>query len=925
MLIDELEQILNKDSTTSWRIASDFRTTANLRNGDYLSLSCKVCGFNIRHTLGNIKYTLFSNPNHSSCRNCKTIAKKKETSNNLLVKAKKIMAESTGFPWFLDKDRIDRDLIYHVKSPLPLICKTCGETKEHSYSNILTAIHSPGHIVCHNCKVKQQLLLKLTRWRTEIRRNSSNEYDLDITITPLGYKIIHQICGRPFYVKSPGSFKNAKCPACEDNAGNILERIKDDVELGDYITMRTSGQLTLHTVDRSAKLLIVSCNHHPEQGSYQLPWKSFLISKQNKGTMLCRHCRKQRLRKTSFEEYSQRIEDFRLKITPADILEKVDAKEKILHWCTSNPRHPPFLATPEEVLFKNKRCAFCYDNVSFHKDYDFIKAYIEMDEDRFYTHSGRKFRLLSSRPEIEAQIKLLSQIGQIRIRVNELTCHLHDEYEVSWSDFRHRNVGCTQCTRENNVSYAHSYYQALLAYFNLDYVAEYPIKISPKKTYRVDFMLSTSPNYLEIDSSIHVGKGWFKDEEDNYAYQERDRMKNDLLGNNIERIKLYDDKNKHLPMQAQLRIIEKAFLDRALQNDLPIESEDIEAAKRDPEFFRNAKIVAHIKRLEYFHNDHIEFNHANHLSVLHLYDMDETEFYCKIHGKTFFRKFITVAKLHFLCPVCKEQIKLGNQQFYYMNKEKIQQIANIVNIRFDEKIMIDTEDWGNKVSFFLTLVFPVSVRDGHKTILLSLNELLCAEVPEIKNRLMQINNPDSFKKIKHKRYITNYEPVLIHKIYHKERSDQHKLSKVMLEEYQNKAKSINRLMKDKQQNGYIESLIDNNERSLKPYIHKSESEARRCLGTFDRKIIPFFSQSTEMDLLTLREHYAYNKQFLLIKRKSCGHRFYCSWNWTMCRKRDGKGIQCQHKDCFDNYYKEVYKSGNKISNPEILIPRQSIS
>ncbi|WP_298648894.1 hypothetical protein [uncultured Proteiniphilum sp.] len=917
MLIEELEQVLSDNLTTNWSIAPGFRATANLRNRDYIPLSCKVCGFNTRHTLGNLKHHLFNNPNHCSCRDCKAIPKKKERNENFLLKAEKIMSESTSFPWLLDRVRIDKDHVYHAKSRLPLICKTCGEPKNHTYSNILTAIDSPGHIVCRNCKFKQQLLLKLKRWRTEIRRNSSNEYDL-ISVTPLGYKIIHQICGKSFYVKSPKSFKNAKCPTCRDYAGNILERIKDDVDLRDYIAKQTSGQLTLHSVDRFTKLLIVSCNHHPEQGSYQLSWKSFRISKRNKGAMLCNLCNKQRLRKTSFEEYNHKIANFKLKIAPVDTSEKIDTKEKILHWCTSNSKHPSFLATPEEVLFKNKRCAFCYENVSFHKDYDFIKAYIEMDEDRFYTHSGKKFRLLSSRSEIEGQIRPFSQIGQIRIRVNELTCHLHDEYEVSWSDFRHRNVGCTQCTRENHVSYVHSYYQALLAYFNLDYVAEYPIKIGPKKTYRVDFMLTTTPNYLEIDSSIHVGKGWFRSEKDIYAYQERDRIKNNLLGNNLERIKLYDDKNKHLPMQTQLRIIERAFLDRAIQNNLPIQSENIEAAKRDPEFFRNARIVAHIKRLEYFHKDHIEFKHADHLSMLHLHDMGETEFYCKIHGKTFLRKFYSVAKLYFLCPICKDQIKLGKQQSYYMSEEKIQQISSIVNIRFDDKIVIDSDHWGDKVSFFLTLVFPVSVRNEHKTILLFLNELLCSEVAEIKNRLKQINNPDSFRKVKHKRYIPNYEPVRIDKIDQKERSALYKLSKIMLGEYQNKAKSINRLMKDEQQNDYIESLIDNNEKSLKPYIHKSESEAKGCLGTFDRKIIPFFSQSEEMELLTLREHYAYNKQYLLIKRKSCGHRFYCSWNWIMCRRRDGKGIQCQHKDCFDKYYKEVYKSGNKISNQEIL-------
>jgi|GEM_PF-1380086 len=51
MLIDELEQILDENSTTSWRIASGFSVITNLKNEDYIPLSCKVFGFNTRHTL----------------------------------------------------------------------------------------------------------------------------------------------------------------------------------------------------------------------------------------------------------------------------------------------------------------------------------------------------------------------------------------------------------------------------------------------------------------------------------------------------------------------------------------------------------------------------------------------------------------------------------------------------------------------------------------------------------------------------------------------------------------------------------------------------------------------------------------------------------------------------------------------------------
>ena len=63
---------------------------------------------------------------------------------------------------------------------------------------------------------------------------------------------------------------------------------------------------------------------------------------------------------------------------------------------------------------------------------------------------------------------------------------------------------------------------------------------------------------------------------------------------------------------------------------------------------------------------------------------------------------------------------------------------------------------------------------------------------------------------------------------------------------------------------------------------------------------------------------SHNKQYLLLRDLRCGHRFYCSWNWITVRQKMNKGIQCQHKDCFDVYYKQAYRPGNKMPGNKIL-------
>ncbi|SHM75754.1 hypothetical protein [Mucilaginibacter sp. OK098] len=916
MLLNEFEQLLDHNKATDWMIAPGLYVPESLNNKDYIVFKCKTCGSIKRHSVGNVKYSLLNDPYHCRCQICRLKINQELTSLRLLKKAEAAMAESAGFPWYLDGSKINHDVFYNVKTPLPLLCKTCNNLKMHSFSNVLTAIKKPGHIICQPCSENQRLKLKLEKWRQKVNLITCNEYDLDTSITASGYKVIHLLCGKFYYIRVPNSLKKGLCPFCKQTNTSIFQRLKDENQLITYIAQKTADQLKLHQVNKADKILVVSCNLHPKQGTYPLPWSSFVISHRKKGPMLCPLCNKQRLRRTTYEQYNRQLEKIQLRIEMPAEKEKIDTKEKVLHWCTARQGHPAFYASPYQVLSKNKRCLFCYDKVSFHKNYDFIKIYTEMDDDRFFTHAGKKFRLLSSKAEIESQIKPFQHIGQVSIRLNELTCHLHNEYNVTWGNFYYNNAACAKCTRENNVSYAHSYYQALLAYFNFNYIPEFPIKINSKTTYRIDFKLSTQPNYLEIDSSLHVNKGWDRDQKMIRAYTERDRIKDSKLGGNIERIKLYNNKNQHLPLKTQIQIIETAFLNRALQNNIPIMATDIQTAKRDPVFFRNARIVNYIRKLEYYHQGHIEFKNKTHLSVLNALETNESEFFCKIHQQAFVRNLYSVAKLDFLCPICRNKIILGQQKDYYLSQDKIQQISEFVDVRFDGDFAIDTDRWAQDVHFFQTIVFPAQWHSEKRTVFISIRELISLPVEDVYKRLKKTKYISPY--IKHKRYFNSYCPVEINSIEFTERLNANKNSEIMLSSYQHEAKLINRLMKKSNKGGYIEQLIDNNEKKALPYTHKTADNAKLCLATFDRKIIPFFADLSDIELLTPRKNYAYNKQYLLLRDLRCGHRFYCSWNWITVRKKMNKGIQCQHKDCFDVYYKQAYRPGNKMADKKIL-------
>jgi len=924
MYTENIKNLLINSPNNSWRISDSFIHNGKLKDKDYIDLICLKCGSNGRHTLGNIKYNLFKNPDHCSCAHCKKKVKAIEKTKAFLIKAENTIKNAASLKWLLVLEKIKSDTHYNAKSKLPLRCKICGNFKEHSFSNILSEIYNSGHIQCQICKAMTLQNLKVEKWKKIINERFDGKFEIDSTKTEYGYRIIHKDCGNYINKKNPLSFCDGKCPYCHSNPGKKLRRLPTNQQLAKLILLESSGKLILIHFEGSKKIMYVKCGIHTDAGIYSLSWDSYMKSIREKGTLGCRFCQRESLRKLKVEEYNAKILTFGLKADCGNQLDKLDTKAKLLHICTNNNRHPKLLATPYEVISKNKRCPYCFENISFHKNYDFIKTYIEMDSDRFFSHSGRKFRLLSSRQDIEKQIRPFKNIGSVRLKMNELTCDIHNSYEVSWVDFRHRKIGCTCCSKERSVSYAHAYFQALLVYFEIDFIPEFPVRVSGNNTYRIDYKLTTIPNFLEIDSSIHVNKGWSKCNADLVRYADRDKKKDLLLEGNLERIKLYDDNNQHLPMMQQLKIIEEAFINRLNNNGLNIKKSDIEKAKRDQKFFRNSKTVSMLKRLEYFHKDHIGINYSDHHSIIEIYDSDLVEFICKIHLVPFRRKLSSVFKLGFLCPICKNLIKTGKQKNYFVAIEKAVEIKKIVEDKFQGELIFQEDEFGQNIRFFQSVVFGLIFKNNNQQVFLSMNELLSVCETKILSKLKSIVQFENYKMIKKERIINEYEPIIVKNIDQDQRDIQNKRSVNDLEIYQKAAKLINQIIRKDHDQSEVNLRIDQNETIIKSYIHKTEKEAKQCLVTFDRQILPYFDNIKTFQLLTPRKNYAFNKQFLLIKGNNCDHRFYCSWNWILCRKKMGKEIQCQHVDCYGKYYKQVFKSGNKLSLGEKLKIFQSM-
>jgi hypothetical protein len=912
MLSRELKKQLKNNFLIDWLIETNSKLKREIKLKDYVLLKCKKCGARKKHTVGNIQHAITRNPKHCRCIKCLRKEKRAKNSPELLDKLEKQMTESAHFPWYLDRTKIKPQKNYTQKTPIPLLCKSCHTSKFHTPSNIITCFKNKKHITCRICKLRES-------WQLKVKQKTKGQFQLDIHKNEHGFKIFHKKCGNYYYLTQPNLIKKGHCPFCSDGV-TTLGKVKDTAQFSEYIYLKSSGKLKFQRCDNKKKTLLVSCCIHRDEPSYEISWSSFIISKRSKGAFLCPSCRKQRLRKVSYEEYNKKIAGFGLRIDAnfADI--KIDSKEKIRHICTSQSHHPPFFASPYEVLYKNKRCIYCYNTTSYHKNYEFIKNYIEMDEDRFFTHSGKKFRLLSTKEEIQRQIRPGKNISSIKIHMNELTCSIHNDYTLTWGNFYHRNAGCAKCSKESMVSYAHAYYLALLEFFKFDYTPEYPLKMPNKTTYRIDFKLNTLPNYVEIDSSLHVDTANYFTKTYNKSYLVRDRQKDRMVAGNIERIKLYGSDHKVLPIKDQLEIIDTAFINRAIRNGISITAKDIEAAKSDPLFFRNVRIVLNIKRLNRFHEGHIEFSSRNHLDIINIRQNNETEFYCKINKESFKRDFYSVTKINFLCPICLKKIEFENQQHYYLSADKIAEIKDKIESIYKSEFEVPP-DWGTRAYFYRTVVFPIFSNSLKKEVYISIYDLMRLSLKQIKVSLKK-GRYDKYltdrPKIAREKYLKIYEPVIVDPIKDIKRVRLNKTCRINFITYQKNAKNINQLMKKKEHSEHIFKLINDNENKLNHYVHESNQKARNTLQTYDRKIQKFFANNPSFRLYTPREKYVDSKQYLLIQDLNCSHFFYSSWNWITAKLRKGDSIQCQHQSCFHKYYLLRNPEPRKIAQENIL-------
>jgi hypothetical protein len=912
MLYFDFKKELTNNRKIDWKIDRNHTYSASIKNTSYIHLICKKCGTKKKHTVGNIKHALTLNINHCRCQKCAHEERQKKNSVYLVTRLIAEIDKSDHFSWRLDKSKINKQTFYTCKTPVPLICKQCKILKYHTPSNIFTSLFtSKNHITCQECKLRNT-------WREKIEYITNGHYSLGTTKTGLGFKIIHQQCGHYYYINNPHLFKKGVCPFCFDSK-STLKVLRDFEQLKTFVSIRSEGKLQLKQVNKEE--LTVSCSFHPEAGEYYISWDSFIRSNRNGKTYLCTLCRKQRLRDTYHDEYNDRIAAMGLKVEVPPKKSKLCLSEKILHYCNRHAHHPSLYASPYQVEFKNKRCLYCSTNQSYHKDYEFIKAYIELDEDRFFSHGGRQFRLLSTRGEIDYQMNNKS-IAEIRLRINEITCSIHDEFDISWGNFCYNNMACSKCVRDNHISYAHAYYQALLEYFQFDYVPEYPIRVNSTAVYRIDFKLSTLPNFLEIDSNLHTGKNsWNTKAGKNYKV--RDKRKNKLLAGNIERIKLYDKYHNVLPITKQLAIVEDAFIERATKNGMQIEKKTIEEAKKDPLFFRNTRIVYFMRRLNYFHGGHITFSDTNHLTILQSIKKREATFYCNIHKESFHKSLNCVMTLKFLCPICAKRILRGQQDSYFFSLQKKEEINHQVQMRFQGEFKIDITEWGARSYSFHTVVFPVYSSSLSKEVYISLYHLLSISAAQVKTKLKRgayssyitVSQQQSIFARKSK---SNYDPVPVPFINNKKRIVLNKKHEQRLLTYQRNAREINRLMRTQFSQADIEKLIAVNEQRYAQYIHISNTRAVQSLALYDRKIMPYFQNSKIFQLLTPREKYSGIRQFLLIKNLTCKHIFYANWLGISYKCRKQFPIQCQHKDCYSAFYRLQNPNARKIDQQIIL-------
>jgi hypothetical protein len=267
----------------------------------------------------------------------------------------------------------------------------------------------------------------------------------------------------------------------------------------------------------------------------------------------------------------------------------------------------------------------------------------------------------------------------------------------------------------------------------------------------------------------------------------------------------------------------------------------------------------------------------------------------------------------------------GVQSDYYLSEEKINLMQDQITVRFKGRFIIDSWSQNQPAFFFRTVVFPVTDNMQRSELYIPLRDLLSLPVGLVMGKLNKgeydryIIGSKRVRNTTKTKHIRRYDPVKIEYISNDKRSKLNAQSELKFNEYQRKAKLINKIMKQTNDGNYIDGLIKENENNFKDFFHKTNAEAENKLTTYDRKILPFFNGQDIFELHTPRQKYSCSKQYLLIKDLRCSNFFYCSWNWMTVKKKKGvPPIQCQRKECYEIYYRAQNFEPRKIPQENIL-------
>jgi hypothetical protein len=688
-----------------------------------------------------------------------------------------------------------------------------------------------------------------------------------------------------------------------------FEKIKES------FTSHFKGAKSIVHIDKNG--LQIKCHLHPDEPLQQLSWKSFFrLVQRGSTTFKCLACRRQALLQMSSEDYKKRL----LKLdTGLELIEdelttdKIDSKRAYRHRCLGNAEHPEVVAAPYEVLFKNKRCSFCNPSTTYSKDYAFVKQFVEMDSDRPKTHGGT-FRLLTSKNAFAKELKEQGgDLKRCRLDIRQLNCANHKKFTTTWLDFNYRQRGCTECSKDYNVSYAHRYFEALLNAFNIHFIAEYPIPVNGQSL-RVDFYLPRLDQYVEVDSILHKqrstltdkNKGAFK------AYQERDQHKDKVLGDKLLRIPLYSritkGKYKEDAVQVQLETVRTFFKEiyRTTYNKV-LTDEQLTEHQNKKYFFKNARVQAQINKLNLHQGKHITFNNPqDHLKVL---SNVEQEFNCNYTKEAFVaNKGSVLNNKFFLCPRCVHNAKANPKFKFKVDGKAIVLLNELLLKKHNGRIRFANPAQPFKDSMVYQTVVPrIAIQGIEGDYYIPMHHLRTVPTESLVDRVLQ--GSYNYRKLKRPKPATDQLlTVPIPSI--ENRGEENAKIELAYNQFVALAKAYTK----HERKGMFNRLSAKQILELAPnYVHKNKNGAGQAIRTFEFKILPFFKGHPVFELLSPRTKYKSTNTPLLIYHKECRHFFFVSWN----KLRAQSTLICQGEECFKGYVKETANPPNKHSLKEI--------